>query len=249
MTRLHIQLFSGGLDSFAMWHLLGQPEPVYVCYGHKYESRELDTIGRLEQADPSLRVTRLVGPQIGDLEQSDGHIPHRNLLLIGTAVAALQPEVVYLGVLRGETSRDKSSRFLRQTSKLLSFSEQPVSVRSPSKRLTKTQLVARFIRQFPDLEGRLRLTRSCYADSDLPCGRCMACFRRWVAMSNNGIYETYQVEPWQTVRWEAGMLAYLRRTPLMEWAGVIHNNLDAAAAIWRVRREAGRQSGELSEGR
>jgi 7-cyano-7-deazaguanine synthase in queuosine biosynthesis len=219
-----------------------------VRYGHKYESRELETICRLEQAEPSLKVTRLIGPQIGQLEQSDGHIPHRNLLLIGTAVAALQPAVVYLGALRGETSRDKSRRFMRQISKLLSFSEQPVQVRSPSKRLTKTQLVARFIKLFPDLVERLQVTRSCYADSDLPCGRCLACFRRWVAMSNNGICERYEVEPWQVVRWDAGMLAYLWRTPLTEWPGVIHNNLDAAAALWRVRRVASQQGGKVSEG-
>jgi hypothetical protein len=74
-----------------------------------------------------------------------GHIPHRNLVLIGAAVAALQPRVMYLGVLRGETSRDKSSRFLRQTSRLLSFCEAPVRVISPSKRLTRTQLADRAI--------------------------------------------------------------------------------------------------------
>jgi hypothetical protein len=67
-TELRIQLFSGGLDSFATWHLLGKPRPVYVRYGHKYEGRELETIRRLERADPSLRVTILDGPQIGELE-------------------------------------------------------------------------------------------------------------------------------------------------------------------------------------
>ena len=236
MEGLHIQLFSGGLDSFAMWHLLGKPQPVYVRYGHKYEGRELETIGRLEQADPSLRVTTLDGPQIGELEQPDGHIPHRNLLLIGTAVAALQPSVVYIGVLRGETSRDKSNRFLRQTSKLLSFCEGRVRVLSPSKRLTKTQLVARFIKSFPDFVDGLRATRSCYAESDMPCGQCMACFRRWVAMSNNDIHEVYEADPWQVVRRDAGTLAYLWRAPLAEWPGVLRNNLDAVRALWRARR-------------
>ena len=97
-----IQLFSGGLDSFALWHLLGKPRPVYVRYGHKYESLELEAIGRLEQADSSLRVVRLNGPQLGQLERNDGHIPHCNLLLITAAVAALEPEAVFLGALRGE---------------------------------------------------------------------------------------------------------------------------------------------------
>lgn len=102
----------------------------------------------LEGDNPSLRVTILDGPQTGRLEAADGHIPHRNLLLIGTAVAALQTRVVYLGVLRGETSRDKSRRFLRQTRKVLSFCEGPVRAFSPSKRLTKTQLAALLVTSF-----------------------------------------------------------------------------------------------------
>ena len=40
-------LFSGGLDSFILWHLLDYPTPVYVTLGHKYERRELATIERL----------------------------------------------------------------------------------------------------------------------------------------------------------------------------------------------------------
>lgn len=231
MSR-RVQLFSGGLDSFALWHLLEKPRPVYVCYGHKYQNWELKAIGRLEQADPSLQVTVLDGPRIGHLEQPDGRIPHRNLLLITTAAAALQPAVVYLGALRGETSRDKSDHFIRESSRLLSFCEQPVRVLSPSKRWTKTQLVARLIKKFPEQAKNLQKTRSCYAASDLPCGRCLACLRRWVAMSNNGIHEEYEVAPWGNVgRRRPGVMANLRQSPLLEWPGVIQNNLDALRAL------------------
>ena len=81
---------------------------MWKAFRSRYEGREFEPIGHLEGIDATLCVTVLDGLQIGHLEGPDGHIPNRNLLLIGTAVAALQPSVVYLGVLRGETSRDKS---------------------------------------------------------------------------------------------------------------------------------------------
>lgn len=231
-SRRRIQLFSGGLDSYMLWHLLDKPDAVYVRYGHKYQNRELDTIAALQEFEPDLRVTLIDGPRIGALEQADGHIPHRNLLLVTTAVASLNPEIVYLGALRGEASLDKSYRFLRRTSRLLSFSEQPVKVRSPSKRYTKTQLVAKFIKTYPDKVDRLAVTRSCYADTTMPCGRCVACYKRWVAMTNNGIEEAYQTSPaFGVERSLPALLPYLWRMPLREWPAVIQNTLDAVRAM------------------
>ena len=124
---------------------------------------------------------------------------------------------------------------MRRASKLLSFTEQPVKIIGPVKRMTKSQLVASFVKSFPDLAERLHDTRSCYADSDRACGSCTACFRRWVAMSNNGIHEDYEVDPWRAVRQDWGLLAYLWRAPLAEWPGVIFNNLDALRAIRRMK--------------
>ena len=236
MINNRIQLFSGGLDSYALWHLLDRPRPVYVRYGHKYEGLELEAIGRLEGADPALQVSQVEGPGIGHLEAADGHIPHRNLLLITTAVAEFQPRAIYIGALKGEASRDKSHRFLRQTTQLLSFSESKVRVLSPSKRWTKTQLVARFLKAYPDRVGVLKTTRSCYAESQEPCGRCLACFRRWVAMSNNGLQENYQVDPWLAVELQTSrLLKQLLRIPFREWLGVLQNNLEAARALRRAR--------------
>lgn len=246
LRRRRIQLFSGGLDSYILWHLLDKPEAVYVCYGHKYQHRELDTISALQKIEPELSVTVLDGPQVGSLERSDGHIPHRNLLLVTTAVATLDPEIVYIGALRGEASRDKSYRFLRRTTRLLSFGEQPVKVLSPSKRYTKTQLVKKFLKQFPNKVEQLAVTRSCYADSEIPCGRCVACFKRWVAMTNNDIEERYQVSPaFGVERSVTGLLPYMLRMPVSEWLAILQNTFDAIRAMhksgvpYRVKRSSG----------
>lgn len=234
--RKRILLFSGGLDSYMLWHLLNRPDPVYVRYGHKYQERELDTIAALQRIEPDLQMTMLDGPRIGSLERDDGHIPHRNLLLVTTAVAMMNPAVVYLGALRGEASRDKSYRFLRRTTRLLSLCEEPVKVLSPSKRYTKTQLVARFIKRFPEQVEQLSVTRSCYADTALPCGRCVACFKRWVAMANNGMEETYQVCPGFGVERSVGaLLPYMLRMPLREWPAVLQNTVDAVRAMRRSK--------------
>ena len=243
--RKRIQLFSGGLDSYMLWHLLDKPQAVYIRYGHKYQERELDTIAALQAVEPELQITILDGPQVGVTEKSDGHIPHRNLLLVTTAAAMLNPEVIYLGALRGEASRDKSYRFLRRTTRLLSSCEQPVRVLSPSKRYTKTRLVRKFIKQYPDKVKHLAITRSCYADTELPCGRCVACYKRWVAMINNGIEEKYQVSPAFAVeRSVRGLLPYVWRMPAREWFAVLHNTFDAIRAMhkagvpYRIKRSS-----------
>ena len=233
--RKRIQLFSGGLDSYILWHLLEKPHAVYVRYGHKYQQKELETIEALQQIEPDLHVTFLDGPQIGAMEQEDGHIPHRNLLLVTTAAALLNPDIIYLGALKGEASRDKSYRFLRRTTRLLSFCEQSVKVLSPSKRYTKTQLVKKFIKQFPHKVEKLATTRSCYADTELPCGRCVACYKRWVAMTNNGIEEDYMVSPAFAVeRSVTGLLPYVWRMPAREWYAVLRNTFDAIRAMHKA---------------
>ena len=52
-------------------------------------------------------------------------------------------------------------------------------------------------------------------------------------MSNNGIDEQYATKPWEDVHVDH---RYLWRSPLVEWPGVLHNQLDAARAIRRAIR-------------
>lgn len=232
-----ILLFSGGLDSFITWRLLGRPRCVYVCLGHHYQRQELDTVRRLLECLPiELEVTE-VGQRFGTLEQPDGHIPYRNLVL--ALVGATYGSPVWLGALRGETSRDKSHRFYREVSRLLGFLEPgPARVEAPVSGRTKTGLVAEYLRRFPTPEDRWLLlqTRSCYEAGELPCGRCMACVRRWVALRLNDLHETYQVDPGQVLAaWmrENPMrpLRYFLRCPPREWPGVLQSNFEAVRAL------------------
>ncbi len=242
-----VLLFSGGMDSYMAWNLLGKPIPLYLEIGHRYEEKESQVIQQLMRADDELVVVYSGRIFIGDLEEPDGHIPLRNLLFIQEAVLA-GADTVYIGALRGESSQDKAGWFFRNTSRTLSkLMGKKIVVQAPFRGFTKSKLVREFIRCHPDKLDVLLMTRSCYNMAEVPeefvgCGRCMACFRRWVAMTLNGIRENYQYPPyeWKVVQTEGwkSWLRYLRGVTLVELPGIIENNLEAAYAI-RLAKEQG----------
>lgn len=262
-------LYSGGLDSFCAWRLLregfarehwraggflnGERGPLaalYVRLGHRYEAQELAAICRLQDRLPSLAGNLFTrDAPMGDYEAPDAFIPQRNVLL--ATVAAQDADVIYLGALRGESSRDKSGRFLRDTSRLLSYTHgERIVVAAPFRHLTKRRLFALYLRAFPDeyaANATWRETRSCYGAEHLPglagCGACMACFRRWVAVSGNGLRERYSSNPWEwapvqpTRAHVRAWLVRLLSIPPAEWAGILASNREARRAIRRGRRE------------
>lgn len=250
MNASLVLLFSGGLDSFIVYRLLRRknvrPALLYVTMGHKYEQKEVETIEMLGEMmcnlDERMAVKYSGRLYLGDLEERDGHIPLRNLLLIETALVETRADVVLLAALSGETSTDKSGSFFRKVSKQMSeLLYREVQVMSPVRGYTKTELVGKYLDKFnrPDDVEMLTATRSCYNTGHLPCGRCMACFRRWVAMSLNGIKEQYEQPPWE---WEAiksdrvgDWMQYGKHVGIGEWAGVIRNNLQAARALRKVK--------------
>jgi len=237
-----ILLFSGGLDSFITWRMLDKPQCLYVRLGQPYEQAELGAIGSLLDCVDIHLVEASLGRHYGHLAHHDGHIPHRNLALV-TAAAALGAESVCIGALRGETSRDKSGRFLRDASRLLTYLEHPVEVVAPFRHLTKTKLVAAYLERFPSEHDRglLSRTRSCYDWQGPSCGECQACMRRWVAMTLNGIEEEYRTPPARAMRnilrrQPGRPWAHLIRTPLVELPGVVAANAEAVRAMLGAKR-------------
>jgi len=228
-----VLLFSGGLDSLALWFLTDRPDPVYVQLGHRYEHAEMETLRVLSTHVPGFRPRYLRGPQIGGLEETDGHIPHRNAALLVTAAAYTGADEVMLGALLGEASPDKSRRFLRYASLCLTAStHRPVRCWAPAARWTKTGLLARFLRAYPAHTHLLRYTRSCYAVSG-ECGACPACFRRHVALWHCGLREE---RPQLPATASAGAAwAAARRAGVARWPGLAVNNTLAGLALAGVR--------------
>lgn len=241
-------LFSGGLDSTMAARLLGNPRLLYIDDGHSYQPNELENIMRLTDVARDLGLKLwpdfLGRLDLSGLEDESKHVPLRNLIY--GAMAALDSDVVYLGAVAGESSRDKAGRFFKLVSRALSFSEgRSIQFVAPFRHLTKTQLVRLYLRKHSGWADRelLRATTSCYDPTVdrkeyAGCGRCMACFRRWVALSNNGISETYREAPWEWPgdrgNWP-GWMENVRRTYIVEWPGIVRNNLDALRALERVR--------------
>jgi len=225
-----IFLTSSGVDSFCMWHLFKDKypnaEPVYFSLGHKYQDIELKTFEKL-----AFNVKVVDFMNLGNFEQENAFIPYRNLLLFAGA-CLLSADQVLLGSLRGEYSLDKSPKFMREASDLLSFiGERKVKLLNPVGKYTKTQLVREFLKAHPGKLQLLKTTHSCYQD-EKRCGQCMACFRRWVAFSNNGIEESYLNPPWewQAIKYNnlADWLKKFWKNPRLD---ILINNYDAYLAL------------------
>lgn len=231
--------YSGGLDSFILWILLGQPQCLYVAGGHAYQGRELETIlAHRRKLGVNCYISRKIN--WADFEQEDGHIPYRNDLIL-TAMSMEFPGATILayGALSGETSPDKSGAFIRRKSRLMSMQAgHRIRVVAPARHMTKTELVAKYIREGHAV-NYLHQTRSCYRPGDLGCGRCMACFRRWVAFTLNDINVDAQFEqaPWE---WEQVKLSsagswttYMKSVSIGEYTKVVRNNWQAYQALRR----------------
>lgn len=241
--RERVLLFTGGLDSTIMHTLLGEPPCLYVALEQGFPA-EAKNLSRLWDALPiDLDV---IDAPLPSAAKVDGHIPLRNLHL--ATIGALITDRVMIGAVRGESSPDKSEKFLRRASAALTEASQgrKITVEAPLRHLTKRQLVKAFIQQVgrQEAERIFSLTRSCYSEHYDRCGRCMACFRRWVALYLNGIEEAHENPPWEMIRpsWR-DRLEYLRWAPLPEWPGIAESNLEALAALDLRRRRAAQARG------
>lgn len=243
-------LFSGGLDSFIAWRLMDRPDNhpylFFMDCGQRYATAEHETALRLQTLAmnfsltfPLQIITRLY---LGDKEEpgGDAYIPYRNLFYILSG--ALDADVLYIGMLAGDASKDKNGPFFAKVNRLLrSTGDRPVRVEAPLRRLTKTDAVAAYLRAFKTDRDMvlLKATRSCYSAEVLPdgivgCGKCSSCFRRWVAMSNNGIEEQYLQDPW-TYRYSVWGTFWhnVRLVPRTEWLGIYRMTRQVIQALDR----------------
>ncbi len=197
-----VLLYSGGLDSYIAWHYLKKPRTVFFALGHKYSAWELVSV---HKTIPNTMVDFSL--DLGKTEQDDAFIPLRNLYLAmgGTKYG----DTINLVVQRGERDlRDRSPVFFEDVSQMLSsLSKKLIVVKTPFADITKSEMVRWYIEEYKGDPQDLLKTRSCYSTLPGPCGRCAACFRRWVAFKNNGIEE---VTIHDMTKWP-GINSYLTR--------------------------------------
>jgi 7-cyano-7-deazaguanine synthase in queuosine biosynthesis len=235
-----VVLFSGGLDSLLLARAYPDALLLHIDYGQPYRFSEGSAAqGIADYLNRGLAFLMLTPLPSGE---ADGHIAHRNLYLAVSA-AARDPtaRLLLLGGVKGETSPDKTRRFLRASTLALSRSERrSLRLAAPLRKATKAKHLRRLVDEVGRAEAQrlLDLTVSCYRPpaKGVGCGRCLACVRRWVAVELAGLEGQWEFPPATTLaQTKAGdLLPYIRRTPLSEMPGVAVNQLEALRALhWR----------------
>ena len=203
-------LVSGGVDSYVAFfeavRKFGSDSVIglFVDYGQPYVLKEQATIQKLFLDGgwdvqtiqvPLCEYQRKVTPE-------DPEVYGRNLLL--AFYGALFGKRIWLSSLESEVgvrpgTWDHGPIFTHTASALFSQIFQSIRpetiLESPFSGMTKSQVIAH-ARLNLDLPVKgLETTVSCYADTKKPCGECKACFKRWVAFTNNSLEEDFRTNP------------------------------------------------------
>lgn len=178
-----IILLSGGMDSFLSYRLFHRSfVPVFVDTGNRYAAMDL----RVAREQAGRRLLVLDAPKLR--ERPDGVVPHRNALLLAYVANKLSAETVCVSAPLGELIWDQQPAFYRSMERVL----RGVRIVNPIGNFTKAQAVADYMRAAPaTAEYDLAWTRSCYSATEWRCGQCPACVKRYIALRNNGIAESY----------------------------------------------------------
>jgi 7-cyano-7-deazaguanine synthase in queuosine biosynthesis len=196
----HVLMFSGGLDSYLAYLALKdngiEPTLVYAGLGHRYERDEFwAALALANFHGEELIHTKAL--QLGGWEEDNAYIPMRNGFL-GMA-GALYGDRIWMAIMDGEQTYDdcKKGTFTALSLAISALSGKPVIVDSPFWDKTKAEVIASLN---PHHYKLLLRTTSCHRAERVPgsqCGRCNACFRRWVAFAVNGIEDKFLSNPWE----------------------------------------------------
>lgn len=200
--------YSGGLDSLIMYNYAlahnYNPMCFYVDFGHPYAQKEIESIKKLEGLEycpAKVEVIKLdTLYALISKRLSNQIIPSRNLLL--AVIGSMFSERVWIGALDGEQlgkEHDKSERFFKDSTKLLSFTneffQKETIIEAPFANFSKSETIKWAIDNNIPL-NTLFLTTSCYSETDCKCGKCLTCVKRAIAFKANGISEPdYKHDP------------------------------------------------------
>lgn len=235
-------LYSGGLDSTILYAYAKVHYPnaeiscVWFHHGHSASVQE-------ETVLPSfVKVRRMEWLQLQDVvgytsksengQSEASYIPGRNLVFAILAACQDVPDEIWMGTLENEVhdfSVDRSAKFMKDTSALLSYVLSPFK---PSVKLRAPLAEAGFDK-FKEIEWALQnaltqediiSTWSCYnlnknVVDQIPCGDCAQCMRRKILFGALGFEERYLQDPFlnkYTVGWLCNLF---EQCVLEDWSG------------------------------
>jgi len=198
-------MVSWWLDSYIMYYYAKkngyQPIPIRVDLWQPYREKELEAIKQFDFYKDIIQisVSDFVSKIPTNVDKQNQIIPWRNLLL--WILWANFGEEVWIGALHSEwhwKERDKSFKFFEDTTNLLTYIfnivRERTEIKTPFFHLTKTGVVKRAINNGISIDD-LKKTSTCYDNEYHNCWECSTCFKRRMAMVNNGLEEEYQNNP------------------------------------------------------
>lgn len=219
-------LYSGGLDSFIMYHLakINHPDAEVKCvfYAHGQDSEE-DEIKSLPEFVEVRRVDWL-GDKIKPVSKKSDpfagaiYIPGRNLIFSALAASQELADEVWMGTMWDEDNiqaTDKNEHFRQETSALLTYVLSPfidsVQVVFPfvENQWTKENAVRWAIENGIDT-NELKATVSCWHHMDgEACGKCKQCLKRMMVFGLNGFEDDFKIHPTKVPEQQQLLLNYL----------------------------------------
>lgn len=174
---MRVKLSSGGVDSYILSQLYDGIN-VYVDFGQPYVKQELSALKKLGVEYDLIKVSSKF--ECGE----DSYINDRNLFLASLICLVYAPDEIMLGGTKDDCYADNTPGEYKRIEKLVSrYCVHPVKVVSPFWDKGKADIVREF-----DNKESLKNTFSCYHPiKGKPCGNCIACLRRTIALENNGV--------------------------------------------------------------
>jgi len=186
---------SGGVDSYIAYHWLidfytstqgvdytPYVHPVYFHLNTPYSDLEVSTV---KQLIPNTIVDHSLNLKDRQEEGQNAYIPFRNLYL--AMLAEKYGDNIVIAGIKGDNVSDKTPEIFRWISTMLTnIKGSKIKVWSPFWNMTKTQIVKWYLKKDLPVE-KLLATVSCYSGQLSSCNKCPSCFRKWVALTLNGI--------------------------------------------------------------
>lgn len=223
-------MVSGGLDSYIAYHYalsaFADEEytdviPVYVRYGSPYQDKEDAAIQNLfnyEATGIKIINAELATEQLDNIPTLEkGEIYGRNLLML--FYGGVVGDEIWLASLETEMNptavRDKQPEFMHMCSTIFSYifksKRFETVVKTPFQNFTKSDIIRIAINDLGITIPELISTSTCYHEEHHNCGKCSTCFKRWVAMQNNGIdEEDYIYHPFLDNEYAQDLVADMR---------------------------------------
>jgi len=186
-------MYSTGLDSFILkkLHNFKDEECLFVQLGTDENEMEEDL---LEHQSPNVKSAFM---PLDGFELPNKIIPFRNHFL--ALMAAQMATEIYFGFTAGDTTRDKDYVFKAQMEGILNYfigvpDKSPFAgtgdhyqIVMPFKDMTKVEIVREYLLAGHKAEDLFKASVSCYEGSEIPCGKCRSCLRKYVALTLNEI--------------------------------------------------------------